>query len=300
MIKFYDEFLFEQHGSNKLVVKLTDYIIKIINNNIGKLILNNQLTLKSELNNFKEIKFENDIINLKLSNRFYGNMNPTTIKIENNIINGLVMNIEFVLSDPEKFAKQIFNNSALSNTISHELLHIIELYLTEQQKNAKAKSWNYGEKLQNMQDKYKDKNWIDISYFIYLSLPHEMRARIEQLNTDIRNKNIKGIKSTIDYIKTTKIYKDVEFISNLDLNIVFKKMKKDINYLNIIKDFNLLFLENDVKEIDRQEKEFLKYFESIKLKNKKLLQKLLKVSYNFENFSYFEFPDIEINYEDYL
>jgi len=298
MITHYENFLFEQYGSNKIVTKLSEYILKIININLGKLILNKHLLLNNELTNYEDISFINDKISIKISNRNYGNINTKSININNDIISDIDMKLEFILSSKEITAKKIFHNNYIFDTISHEISHIIELYLTEQQNSRKAKSWENGENLQKLQKKYTDKEWSDISYFIYLSLPHEMRARIESLNTDITKNNINGIKNTQKYIKSTKIYKDVLFLSKIDENILLKKLKLDNNYKHIIKDFSELFLENDNKNYENN---FLKYIRNIKTKNEKLLNKLLKVSYNFENYTEwdYDFINTKINYDDY-
>jgi len=288
-INFYDDILFESYGSNHLVEELTDKIFNLINSNLGKLLLKKELQITNSISH-KYINFENDIINIKISNRNYGNVNVSKLDISDKIKN-LIINLEFTPTKNERISKRLFKNNKLYNNISHELLHVIELYLTEKNKNNKSKSWKEGEILNDLINKYNDKNWQDISYLIYLSLPHEQRSRIQQLNTEISSLNFKDINEVVDFIKKSKIYSDVKFISMLDSSVILNKLKNDKNYSNIIYDFNNDFLNKNSNE----EKNFIQYINNIKSKNQKMLKKLIKISYNFEGNMYENFDKI-INY----
>jgi len=288
----WDNFILEKFGRNDIAKNLSNKIINIINQNLGKLILNNKLEIKNEIGEIDGIKFINDEINIEISNRNYGNINPMSIIIENDSILNLKMNLEVILDKSEKTYKKISTKNKLIGTINHESLHIIERYLTFINENDFSKSWEMGEILDILKDEYKSsKNWYnDISYFIYLSLPHEMRDRLHQLNSEIKSN---GIKDVMQYIKSSKIYKDVEFISNIDINKILNRLKLDIDYSLILKDFSSEFLKNDNKNY---EKNLTDYLKRIKTKNKKLLDKLLRTSYNFESVS---LPDKELDYEKY-
>lgn len=298
-IKKYDSFIFEKFGSNDICKELSNIILDIINQNIGKLILNKSIFIKSPLLNFKEIEFINDELNVKLSNRTYGNINPKSIVIDGDLIDGVIINLEMELNPTEIESKRIDVGNKIFKTIRHEFLHIVEIYLTKKNiKNTEkslAISWEMGERLQNLQKKYKkSENWQDVSHLIYLSLPHEMRSKIEEINAEIESSGIKGILKTQDFIKKTKAYKDVEFISNVDIGGILNKLKKDKNYNKIIKDVSEYFLQSLSKNHERQ---FIDYFNRVKIKNRKLLTKLLKSSYNFESNGYF---DKEIDYSEYI
>lgn len=291
--------IFENYGSNKLVENLTSYIFNLINREFGKLLLNKSLKLSNSLSSYDKIEFVNDLININISNKNYANINVDSLKIDKSIYN-MVINIEFIPTNSEILSKSISKKNKLFDNISHEIFHVIEMYLTKQNENKISKSWEYGRNLQKLKDKYID--FEDISYFIYLSLPHEIRARIQQLNSDIANKKLKGIKYTQDYIKTTKIYNDIIFLSKIDTNVILYKLKKSNDYVNIISDFNNHFLENNITDIDRQEKEFIKYFNSLKKRNKETIDKLLKTAYNFEGYNNFvyEFNNKVIKYTDWI
>lgn len=291
----WDNFICERNSYNKLTTNLSKIILRIINDNIGKLILHKNISIKNEINSSDNIFFSNDIINIKISNRNYGNMNPISITFKENEIIGLVINLETILTPSELISKKISSNNTIIDTIEHECLHVMERYLTYMNNSNFAISWKMGESLHQMNEKYKDCDvWEEVSHMIYLSLPHEMRAKLQQLNSSLERNQINGIENSIDFIKNTNIYKEVEFLSNIKPNLVLKKLKSDSNYTNIIKDFSVMFLENENKNY---EKNFTDYMNKIVIKNKKLIDKLLRVSYNFENY---EHQDRDIDYNQYI
>jgi hypothetical protein len=293
LIQNYDTIIFERYGQNKLTSFISDEIIKIINQNIGQLILNGSITLKSVIPKIKGITFTDDIINISISNRFYGNINPSTMIIKDNNINNLVLNLELILTPIEIQSRRLIDNN-IESTIEHELLHTIEKYLTIIDGNKLSNSFSMDEQLKKLDKLYKNsQNWLDISYLIYLSFPHEIRARIQQLNKDIENKHIKGIPNVINYIKTTKIYKDLNFLTNIDEYIILKKLKNDKDYKDILENFSKNVLNNNNINY---EKNFTDYIKKIKQKNKKMLDKLERTSYNFENIN----NDKVIKYKEFL
>jgi len=109
--------------------------------------------------------------------------------------------------------------------------------------------------------------------------------------------NISGILNVENFIKTTDTYKNIDFLSKIDVNSILNKLKKDPDYLNIIKDFNLIFLENSKNNLNEYENEFIDYFIKLKQKYLKLLDKLIRVSYRYESIGYLE---QDINYDEYL
>jgi hypothetical protein len=293
LIYNYDNIIFERYGRNDLTRDLSNRLIDIINQNIGKLLLNNNITLKSELSTISNILFVNDIVNISLTDRFYGNINPNSYIIKDDTISDLIINIEFMLSPYERVYKKL-NNNKIEHVIEHEFLHVVEQYLTVSDNNKLSSSWEIDMKLKYIQNKYNSAtNWKEISYFIYLSLPHEIRARVQQLNKDIEQSHITGIKNVMVYIKNTKIYKDLEFLSNLDENILLDKLKQDIEHVDILKDFNDISKSTS----NNYEQNFLNYIKKMKKKNQKLLNKLLKTSYNFDG-TYYD-DSFVINYNEF-
>jgi hypothetical protein len=298
MIKFFKDFIFESYGSNELVRQLTSFIYNIIDDNLGKLILNKKLIISDSLKDFKNIHITNDSLILKLSNRTHGNVNISKLIINEDNIENLIITLEIDLSDSERISKRLINNKIV-NTINHEFQHIIEQYLTLNNNKKLSKSWEYDVNLKKLDDKYKDyKEWQDVSYLIYLSLPHEMRARISSIYEYINLHQIKDIDNIINYIKNNKYYKDADFISQISIQKIIEKLKSNNNYDNLIIDFNNIFLQNNIKEINKCETEFIKYFNKIKKKNNILKQKLLRTSYNFIKYEHIE-RDENINYKNF-
>lgn len=244
IINNWDIFILEKYGSNDITKKLSKRILEVVNDNFGKLLLNDNVSITSSIKNIDDIIFNNDLINIKISDRTYGSMNPNKLSIKNNLINNLEINLEVNLSKYDISSKNLSYNKIIE-TIEHESHHIIERYLTVINNKQYSESWNMGEELHKMNLKYKSKVWLDISYFIYLSLPHEMRAKLQQLNSELENMNINGILNATNYIKETETYKNVIFLSNLNSKYIVSKLKKDVEYNNIISDFSINFLKNN-------------------------------------------------------
>jgi len=279
----YNNFLNEKFGSNELVIKIKNNIISQINDNFGILSLMKKILLFDELNDivdkngYKYI-FKNSIINVKISNRYYGNINQN-IKISNNknvfTIENLEINLELILSDTEQKMKKLDNNK-IEASISHELLHLIELIYSE---NNKALSWSKNIELRKMQKKYENnKHWTNISHIIYLTLPHELRAKIQELDTYLKNDKPSDI---LNYLKNSEIYKEFEMISLLDVNMILSKLKTDQDYLIIIEDFTKLFLNKNDEKYEKNMRSYLNY---LKKSSKKILDKIIRLSYSNEDF----------------
>lgn len=287
----FDALILESYGRNDLAKKLTKHLLFLINQNIGKLIFFKKIQLR--LGSVENLKFINDSINITSSNRNYGSINANSYIIDGNQIKDLTINLELQLSSSELKVKRLLGNK-IESIIEHEFLHLSEQYLTIVNNGIISKSWKMDQDLKILQNKYPDaENWLKISYFIYLSLPHELRARIQQLNNEIEQQHIKGIKNIIPFIKGTKIYNDLIFLSNMNQNILLDKLKLDIDYQDIISDFSKVFLKNKSHNL---EKNFLDYIKKIKDKNKKMIDKLLRSSYNFESY---EFDNDIIKYDDF-
>jgi len=293
LLQNYDTILFERYGYNKITKEISDEIINLINQNIGRLILNGSISLKSLIPTTCGINFINDEINIKLSNRFYGNVNLNSLIINNNTIKNLVLNLELELSPSEISARKLIDNN-ISGTIEHELLHTIEKYLTISDGRNIANSFLMDSELKRIDKKFKNsQNWQDISYLIYLSFPHEIRSRIQQLNREIENSHTRGVENVNVFIKNTKIYKDLNFLSKIEPVKILKKLKNDKDHEDILKEFSIYVLKNNNINY---EKNFFDYINKMKQKNKKMIDKLERTSYNFENIN----QDKILKYNEFL
>jgi len=294
MIKKYLEYITEKYSCNEDVKNITQLIYDEINKNIDKLLTTGELTIQDLLHdNYTDIIFINDIIKIKLGSRDYGEL--TTCEIKNNVILINVL-IEYKLTHKDILNKKL--NEKIKYTINHEFNHVIERYYSDELSN----SWNisknidllrlrynpYKTKIENF-DKY---DMIDdILHFLYLSQPHELRARLSSLYEELKNKDLK-FEEYENYIKNTDIYKELENICLIDPNFLIKKIDSDI-----LKDI-MKRLFNITKNC---EKEFVKYFNRLKINNKTYLEKMLKSYYFiFENpLSRDEF-DRKIDFNKYI
>lgn len=292
-MKNYFDFILEKYGSNELVEKINDDIFDIINYNFGKILLNNNIILNNVIEN-DEIDFINDRIELIISDKNYARVNIDKLNIRNGVIEDLDIYIEFNVSDKERVQKQLNFDNKIKKNINHEIFHVIERYLTKLSDSKYAESWQYGKRLQELKNKYKE--FDNILYFIYLSLPHEMRSRVSHVHQSLKNikKDI-----LIDFIKKTKEYKDADFLSKVDEHLILNKIKENKSYDKFLKEFTEYFLLSKDKNYD---KNFLDYFKKIKHRNKILKSKLIKTTYSYLNerkYGISEWNEIEINYDNF-
>lgn len=294
-MKTYNNYLNEQYGSNEIVKKLTLKIISLININFGKIILNKNITLNNEIKTIDNIKFINDTINIYSSKNNGVNIDTKNIIIKQDKTNRNIYNIEINLflniSQQEFTLKKLIDNE-IEITISHELLHIIELIYSDE----KSQSWLMNIELRKINNKYKnDKRWNDFSHLVYLTLEHELRAKVQEIDFIIKQSNLTDSSDVLDFLKNLKEYKIFEFITNIDKDIMIKRLKEDKNYNNILKDFNELFL----KKNDNYELNLIKYMKTMKSKSKNILKKILKLTYQFENIIIDDTINKKINFKDY-
>jgi len=296
MIK-YENFLNEKYGSNDIVDILTNQVYDLLINNFFELIISKELILKDKILNIKykniNIVFNNTFIIFKKSDKNYGsiNTNINIVKKKENkkeyiYINDLVITIE-INHNPNIFIKGI---------ISHEFLHFIELIFTKNEikkltsKNIKknslsSNSFKQDKILKMLIKKYKnDKSWQEISFFIYFTFKHEIRANVSEITTRLEYEKIDNIENIVKYLKNTDIYKNYQFIEKISISKMMEKFKKDENYLSILKDFNNKFLKkNNGKNIDIYERNFINFFnKNIKRNAKYALKKIIKISYLYE------------------
>ena len=62
----WDNFICERNSYNKLATNLSNVILNVINNNIGKLILYKNISIKNSIILSDDINFSDDIINIKI------------------------------------------------------------------------------------------------------------------------------------------------------------------------------------------------------------------------------------------
>lgn len=172
----------------------------------------------------------------------------------------------------------------LKRVITHELLHIYEIFNRIKGKSKKDLQWGLSKILMSIRNKYSSSFIKDFIYLIYLSLDHEIGARVSETYTilmELRTfdksilenelKKTTGWKYSNDLLNfNDKLYQIdynefLEFL--IELNTLMNSKYKNLNF-NIYKIPNST---NDCKEI-------IKGWKSIfQKKGKDLQSKLLKI-----------------------
>jgi hypothetical protein len=138
--------------------------------------------------------------------------------------------------------------------------------------------------------------WIDISK-ISIS-----KSEINDLRSDMLNKNVKGSENATKYIEESEIYKKIKMLSDIKPKKVLSELKRNSDYLLVISNINKELFGSSSDDIFIMENNFIKYLAKLKHTNTKELSKLTRISFDFgiyEQWSY-EFINTVINYDEYL
>lgn len=282
-IKKINEFIInEKHHVNGDVRHLTNLIYNKIYQLIPNLIFKKEIIIENLLqDNYTRIKFKCDKIIVRLGKNS-GNINEPIIN--NDIVENLIINLFINLSNKEILQKKLINNR-IKETINHECQHVIEFYHSD---GILSKSWDFDKRLKEHESKFNNKEWLDICYLFYLSEDHEMRSRVSQ--------SLEILKNGGDLLNSN-VYKNLDFLSNLDSDILIKKMEKYDDFGLILIDFvkNVLLRKGDYLKI------FKSYIKVINKESKKNKNKILKVLYSYKNPESIseEYIEKDINYKDY-
>lgn len=282
-IKKINEFIInEKHHVNGDVRHLTNLIYNKIYQLIPNLIFKKEIIIENLLqDNYTRIKFKCDKIIVRLGKNS-GNINEPIIN--NDIVENLIINLFINLSNKEILQKKLINNR-IKETINHECQHVIEFYHSD---GILSKSWDFDKRLKEHESKFNNKEWLDICYLFYLSEDHEMRSRVSQ--------SLEILKNGGDLLNSN-VYKNLDFLSNLDSDILIKKMEKYDDFGLILIDFvkNVLLRKGDYLKI------FKSYIKGINKESKKNKNKILKVLYSYKNPESIseEYIEKDINYKDY-
>jgi hypothetical protein len=278
--------ILEKNGTPNILKEIIDENKSIIIN-----MLNNQINDKIELSINKKklicnlvIKFIFDIKNKYTSDiNFLGSIKSN--------FNDCVINIYLPLNP---------NIEDTLRIISHELLHLYELY---QIKNIFDKTkWKNTEALNDL-DKMNIMKYSSIKYFrdmFYLSLPHEINARITSLHFYLMTLHSKDKTILMNNLQNTLEW--TYFIRLRDFNVkelydsILNEM--DIDYaVNVFNFFNSIM---KINFIINNEKDLFNYLDKTKMYYAKLAEyyrrKILKILNEVINDS----VDSGLNYNKYL
>ncbi len=275
----------------EILLENFNIIQRIINNkeNILHLDINKQIYINGK------IVYFNSNLNIQFH---YGNFNYTgdlnyLTCIENNFENCLINLYLPIIGDINSTYK----------VLSHELTHLYELY---QIKNVFNKTkWNYTKGLIDFEklSVYKEENVIQ--YFkniFYLSLPHEIRARISSLEFYLFYPEIKDRNVLEEKLKNTNEWRFYLALANFNpvgyLNKLYKILKDENFIFEIFNIFNTLLKIN----ITIKNKEDLlnyfdkcqKYFDKAALSYKKKMFKIVNKAINHNENYILRDPEIDI------
>jgi hypothetical protein len=272
----------EKYHVSQDVRHLTNIIYSKIYQLIPNLILKKEITISNLLqDNYSRIKFKNDIIKVKLGNNHGG---IKRIELKDNILN-LEIELTIKLSSKELSQKKLINNK-IKETINHECQHIIEFYHSN---GNLSKSWGFHKRLKTHENKFNNKNWLDICYFFYLAEEHELRSKVSQ--------SLELLKNGEDLYKS-QVYINIDTLTKLNSDLILNKMNEYDDFGIILFDFvkNVLLKKGNTIEIF---KSYIKYINRISLLYK---NKILRVLYSYENPNVFLEENIEkdIDYKEYI
>jgi hypothetical protein len=271
----------ESHGINNNVRLITDFIIKELDKNLFILIKNKILILTDILNTIGDIRFNMSILRFNLTDNF--NSGVSIFEITQN---GLYTKIDFnILLTPEEIQKEQIIESKISELITHEFTHVIELYYTEMKKRVEknkinireSNSWKLSVRLKAHQKKYKKDfpEWVNFTHLFYSMLNHERRARIASLYNYLIHFNTKDRNELEKIVMNSPEWKNIEDIKKVkgQQNIYyFKKIYPDFN--EVLSDF----LVNVLNKPDT-ENTYIKYIEQLKLEANDMKNKLSGMIY---------------------
>jgi len=281
-VKYLDEFN-ERFHVNQDVKHLTNIIYNKIYQLVPNLIRNKEVIINGLLQDkYSRILFKNDRLFIKLGHN-HGVI--TKISVINNKIEDLEIHFTINLSKSEISQKKLINNK-IKETINHEIQHVIEYYHSD---GRLSKSWDFHKRLKEHESKFNNKEWLEICYLFYLAEEHELRSKLSQ--------SLELLKNESD-LKNSDLYKSIDLLSKLDVDVIFNKMDKYNDFGIILVDFvkNVLLKKGNYINI------FKSYISNINKLSEKYKRKILRVLYSYENPDSFleEFIEKEINYSEYI
>lgn len=262
-IKRYKLFL-ESQGTPELV----DDIVK---NNIDKITMSAKNNKDILLKINKSDLVANVIIRFITAERYNGAINYK--ECIDSSFNKCDINIYYPI---------IYDIDNIIKTISHELTHLYELYQIKDIFN--DTKWKWQDALINT--KLQDKISKNIEYFrdiLYLSLPHELNARVSSLYRYLLMKSDKNKENIINNLEQTKEWDNYLNLINFSPNKLISSLtitfKDDYDFLFfILNELNSnLGIKYKIDNMNDVEKYFNKFDKALKKQAEKYKSKLLRV-----------------------
>lgn len=260
----YNEFINEKYHVSQDVKHLTNIIYNKIYHLIPILVLKKKLVIENLLqDNYGRIKFRGDRIELNIGKN-HGIIN--TPILVNDVIQNLVIELTIDLSKSELSQRKIINNK-IRETINHECQHIIEFYHSG---GNLSRSWSFDKRLKIHEEKFDNKDWLNICHLFYLAEEHELRSKVSQTLELLKN----GLN-----LYESDLYKKVDLLTKLDSDVILSKMDKYDEFGIILIDFvkNVLLRKGDYIKV------FKSYIKEINKLSSIYKNKMLRVLYSWEN-----------------
>ena len=247
--------LFSKIISDKINLNETEYFIDI-----------NEYDFK--LKNLK-IKLDNQKIDTYYSYSDFGEF------LNNQLIDPLI----YISFDFDKY-----NDKELKRIITHELLHIYEMYQRYINDTGDGLQWILIKKIQNIRKKYEnDKFLSDLCLMVYYSSDQELNAVVAQTYTILMSCNStdkKILSEEMNKSKSWNIYKQLMLFDKKDYTINYDRCIEFFKELNeMMKDVsdkkhNIFEIPENEKDVNKIIKYYIKLFRK---KGEYLKSKLIKV-----------------------
>jgi hypothetical protein len=261
----YDNFkINERYHISQDVKHLTNLIYNKIYQLVPNLILKKEIVIENLLqDNYGRLNFKSDKIKVKLGKN-HGSINDPIII--DDVIDGLIIELSVNLSNQELTQKKLINNK-VRESINHECQHIIEIYHSD---GNLSKSWDFNKRLKRHEDKFDNKEWLDVCYLFYLAEEHELRSKVSQ--------SLELLKNGQD-LYNSDLYKSIDLLTKLDSDVILSKMDKYDEFGIILIDFikNVLLRKGDYIKILKS------YIKDINRLSSIYKNKMLRVLYSYEN-----------------
>ncbi len=249
-IKIFTEIIF-----NRIDLNETEYFIDI-----------NKHDLK--IKNLK-IKIEDIKIDTYKVYSLFGNF------IDKQLVNPLI----YIGFDFDKY-----NYKELKRIITHELLHIYEVYQRCKNDTGNGLQWVLLEKIQELRNKYEDDKFLsDLCIVIYYSSDQELNAVVAQTYTILMSCNSTDKKILSDEMNKSKswnicnqlmLFDKKDYTINYDRCIEFFKELNKVMKVVSNKKYNIFDIPESKKDVDKIIKNYIYLFRK---KGKYLKSKLIKV-----------------------
>ena len=125
------------------------------------------------------------------------------------------------------FLTSVYDEEIFKKIIMHELLHIYEIFQRIKKCSNKNLQYELNVIIKSIEKKYSSKFIGLFTYLIYLSLDHEINARVAETYILLMNRNSENYSELKEYLEKTISWSYIKLLKNFNFEIL------DINYLEL-------------------------------------------------------------------